>query len=126
MQDQPTPPEILDSVAAFLRADLLPALEGAIAFQLRVAIGAIELVRREIVVGGADAERERLRALLGRTDGTVEQLTAELARALLDGGVALDTPGVVEHLWRTTEDKLAVDQPGYAGLARAKRLRGEG
>ena len=124
MQDAPTAPEILDSVSAYLRTEVLPKLDGATAFQLRVAVGAIELVRREIGTIGGEAERERLCMLLGR-DGTLEELTAELARALQTGALGLDTPGVAAHLWRTTEDKLAVDQPNYAGLARARRLRGE-
>ena len=122
MQDQPTPPEILEAVAAFLRADVLPALDGATAFQLRVAIGALELARRELLAGGAEEERARLAALLGR-DGSAEELTAELARRLGSGELTLDSPGLAAHLWATTEGKLAVDQPSYAGLARAKRLR---
>jgi hypothetical protein len=30
----------------------------------------------------------------------------------------LSTPGLPEHLWQTTMDKLAVDQPGYAAYKR--------
>jgi len=30
----------------------------------------------------------------------------------------LRTPGLSEHLWQTTMDKLAVDQPNYASYKR--------
>ena len=30
----------------------------------------------------------------------------------------LHTPGLAEHLWQTTLDKLAVDQPGYDSYRR--------
>ena len=32
--------------------------------------------------------------------------------------VDLQTPGLSEHLWQTTMDKLAVDQPKYASYKR--------
>ena len=44
----PPAAELLASVARFLRDELLPAASGARAFNLRVGINAIELVRREI------------------------------------------------------------------------------
>ena len=34
------------------------------------------------------------------------------------GEVDLQTPGLSEHLWQTTMDKLAVDQPNYASYKR--------
>ena len=128
MQDAPTPPELLGSVADFLRAEVLPQLEGATAFGLRVSIGALELVHRELTrpPGEDEAEADRLRALVGEGDG-VEAATAELARRILAGEASLDTDGLAEHLWATTGAKLAVDQPGYAGWTRALALRaGEG
>ena len=128
MQDAPTPPELLGSVAAFLRAEVLPQLEGASAFELRVCIGALDLVRRELTrpPGEDEAEAARLRALLGEEDG-VQALTAELARRILTGEASLDSVGLAEHLWATTGAKLAVDQPNYAGWKRALALRaGEG
>ena len=128
MQDAPTPPELLTSVAAFLRIEVLPQLDGTTAFGLRVSIGALDLARRELTrPAGADAAEEaRLRALVGDGEG-VEALTAELARRILAGEASLDTAGLAEHLWATTGAKLAVDQPGYAGWKRALALRaGEG
>jgi hypothetical protein len=32
--------------------------------------------------------------------------------------VGLQTPGLADHLWQTTMDKLAVDQPNYAAYKR--------
>ena len=124
MQDAPTPPELLHAVAAFLRDDILPQLEGAAAFQLRVAANAIDLVRREITASARDAEDERagLHALLG-VEGETAALTRELAQRIADGRIGLDNPLLRSLLWRVTEAKLAVDQPNYAGLQRARTLR---
>jgi hypothetical protein len=119
VQDEPHPPEILQAVAAFLRDVVVPATEGSVAYQARVAAAALNLVRREIMRTSEDeAERGRLCALLGQ-DGTLAALNAELARRLADGKLDLASPGVAAHLWVATREKLAVDQPRYWGLQAA-------
>lgn len=124
MQDGPTPREILDAVARFLRDDLLPQLKGAVAFQVRVAANAIDLVAREIDLSPdrIEAEHAGLRGLLGH-DGDIADLTGELAARIADRSIDLNTPGLEAFLWSATEAKLAIDQPQYAGLRRANALR---
>jgi hypothetical protein len=123
MQDEPNPPEILAVIAEFLRGEVVPKLNGATAFQARVAANALDLVAREIEIGPGlrTAEHTRLQALLGH--GSLEQLTNELARRIATRDIGADAPGVIEHLWETTLAKLAVDQPGYASYKRALELR---
>jgi len=119
MQDEPTPVELTRSVADFLRSDIAPLIEGHQAFKLRVAINILDLVTRQLTQEeGSDAkEVERLRALLG-VDGSVGDLNGVLAERIAKGEVDLATPGLAEHLWATTMDKLAVDQPSYASYKR--------
>jgi hypothetical protein len=120
MQDEPTPTEILTAVAALLRQTLTPALTGHTAFLTRVAANALDLVRRQIELGPAAdaAELARLRALLGR-DGDLAGLNAELCAEIEAGRTTPDTPGLAEHLWATTLEKLAIDQPSYPPYRRA-------
>ena len=119
MQDEPTPIELTKSVADFLRNDIAPLISGHQAFKLRVAINILDLVTRQLTLAeGSDAkEVERLRALLG-TDGSVVDLNRALADSIAKGEVDLASPGLAEHLWATTMDKLAVDQPNYASYKR--------
>lgn len=119
MQDEPTPIELTKAVADFLRNDITPLISGHQAFKLRVAINILDLVTRQLTrEGGSDAaEVERLRALLG-IDGSVTDLNRALAERVARGEVDLATPGLAEHLWATTMDKLAVDQPNYASYKR--------
>ena len=119
MQDEPTPIELTKSVADFLRNDITPLISGHQAFKLRVAINILDLVTRQLTrEAGSDArEVERLRALLG-VDGSVTDLNGVLAERIAKGEVDLATPGLAEHLWATTMDKLAVDQPNYASYKR--------
>ena len=63
------------------------------------------------------AEAARLCRLLG-SEGSLIELNRALADGIARGEVDLGTPGLAEHLWQTTMDKLAVDQPNYASYRR--------
>jgi hypothetical protein len=119
MQDEPTPIELTKAVADFLRNDIAPMISGHSAFKLRVAINALDLVTRQLTLeqGSDAAEVERLTRLLG-VKGSVMELNRALAAAIAAGRLDLQTPGLADHLWRTTMDKLAVDQPNYASYNR--------
>ena len=119
MQDEPTPTELIKAVADFLRTEIAPVIQGHNAFKLRVGINALDLVTRQLALEGPSdaAEAARLNALLGM-DGSVMELNRALAEKIAKGEVDLDTPGLKEHLWQTTMDKLAVDQPNYASYKR--------
>src|SRR3954464_10575792 len=112
MQDEPTPTELIKAVAEFLRNEVAPGVGGHSAFKLRVAINALDLVTRQLALEASSdaAETERLSELLGM-QGSLEELTRVLAGRIASGKADLDTPGLAEHLWQTTMDKLAVDQP---------------
>jgi hypothetical protein len=119
MQDEPTPTELTKAVADFLRDDIAPTLSGHNAFKLRVAINMLDLVTRQLTLeAGSDAaEGERLKQLL-KIDGSLLDLNRALADKIAAGQIDLQTPGLAEHLWQTTMDKLAVDQPTYAAYKR--------
>ena len=126
MQDEPTPTELTRAVADFLRDDIAPTLVGHNAFKLRVAINMLDLVTRQLTLATESdaAEAARLKRLLGM-DGSLLELNRALADKIAGGEMDLQTPGLAEHLWQTTMDKLAVDQPNYAAYRRELE-RGEG
>jgi hypothetical protein len=119
MQDEPTPIELLKAVADFLRNEITPAIKGHNAFKLRVGINALDLVTRQLTLAdsGDAGERARLKQLLG-ADGSLVELNRALSDKIAKGEVDLETPGLSEHLWQTTMDKLAVDQPNYGSYKR--------
>jgi Domain of unknown function (DUF6285) len=127
MQDEPTPEELVRAVADFLRNDIAPVISGHDAFKLRVSINALDLVTRQLTLEQASdsAEKARLEELLGR-QGSLGELNRMLADRIAKGEVDLQTPGLTEHLWQTTMDKLAVDQPNYASYKRELGRKGTG
>lgn len=120
MQDQPTAVELLEIVAQFMRDEVVPQLSAHSAFNARVAANAVDIVRRELMFApkANAAELDRLEALLGeRAD--LESMNRELCRRIAAGAIGLHTPGLTGHLWQTTLDKLAIDQPNYAAYRAA-------
>ena len=119
MQDEPTPEELIKAVADFLRNDIAPAICGHNAFKLRVSINALELVTRQLTLESRSdaAEAARLSRLLGM-QGSLTELNRILADRIANREIDLQTPGLADHLWQTTMDKLAVDQPNYASYKR--------
>ena len=116
--DQPSMRELVDAVRRFLETRAMPELKGHTAFHARVAANALGIVARELE-RGAEAqagELQRLQVLLGRAD-TLEALNRDLCRRIRAGRFTPSTPGLAEHLEQTARDKLAIDQPQYAGLA---------
>lgn len=118
MQDRPSASVILD-----LAIDQLGNVDPASArakFEMRMAIAALQLVRREMELQPAsDAdELERLVALLGE-EGDLEALNRRLCARIREGAMSFNSPGVAAHARATTMAKLAIDQPTYAAYRRA-------
>ena len=124
MQDEPTPIELLKAVADFLRDEITPQVSGHTAFKLRVSINALDLVGRQLTLeqGSDAAEHARLSELLGM-QGSLAELNRVLAERVAKGEAGLNTPGFADHLWQTTIDKLAIDQPNYAAYRREQDSR---
>jgi len=124
MQDAPTTKELIEAVRAFLEEKAMPELKGHTAFHARVAANALAIVERELEQGptAQTGERMRLMQLLGH-EGTLEELNVELAKAIRAGELTLETPGLADHLWATTMDKVVIDQPNYSGLKAARERR---
>lgn len=125
MQDKPTSIELLEALAAFLRDEVAPRLDGGLRFKALVGANVAGIVAREIALGPAQdrAQLERLAALLDRDQhdvppediaATVREWSHELCRRI-DAGDADDGPWrdqLLDHLRACVAEKLAVDNPG--------------
>ncbi|HXC53433.1 MAG TPA: DUF6285 domain-containing protein [Candidatus Limnocylindrales bacterium] len=137
MQDKPSAVELLQALAAFLREEVAPRMEGGMRFKSIVGANVAGIVAREIRLGPAQdrAQLRRLVALLrepaaaAQSSGEeargedvrarVEELSFELCRRI-EAGLADSGPWreeVIAHLRATVDEKLAVDNP----KAREKR-----
>lgn len=108
--DPPDARTLLGAVEDLLRAEVLPAAEGRVAFDLRVAANVLSMVQRQLALGPAQAERHRRRlAELGVDDD------ATLAGAVRRGAFDDRRHELLSALALVVADKLAVANPAYAG-----------
>jgi hypothetical protein len=134
METMPDAVELVEAAIESLRADVLPAVGGRPAFQLRVVLNVLDIVRRELRgAAAADAaELARLRALPGlgvppsapgialgaAPADPLPPLRAALCDALREGRIDLDTPGLAAHLWADVLARMAIEQPTYPSYLR--------
>jgi hypothetical protein len=121
MLGEPSAKHLIEAAAGYLEKTAAPQLTGHAAFHARVAVNVLHIVARELELGpaAAAAETTRLEALLGR-DGDLDALRRELCARLRTGAMTAQTPGLLDHLLATAADRVAIEQPGYASLKRAR------
>jgi len=113
------PTDVLLSAATdYLEHELLPTLSGYHRFQTRVSINVLRTAMRELQFAPAldGGERARLTALLGSSGEGLDPtgaLNDELADAIAGDRLALDAPGLVEHLRQTLADALSINNPNW-------------
>ena len=119
MLDTPDARALLDAAIGHLRGVVLPALQGRAAFDLRVALSALDLAARELAASTeVDAETASLQALLDDASSDLADLNRALARRIDAKEIGADNPALIAHLYRVTIAKLAVDQPSYSTYRR--------
>ena len=115
IQDRPTAPELLEAVREFLERDVMTSTEGRTAFHARVAVNALGIVERELVLGPeVDAPvLERLALLLGAPDAPPAELATALGARIRDRTLDDRIDDVIEVVVALTEAKLTVANPRY-------------
>ena len=109
VHSHPTAVELLDATIEFLKDAIAPTAPAEHAFHLRVALNALEMVRREVISADGDdaAHRSRL-AAIGYADDAV------LAAALRAGEVPADRMAQVRaSLIADAETRLRVVNPRF-------------
>jgi hypothetical protein len=115
MRTIPSAIELLEVTAEYLRKSVATKLGAPEDFYVLVAANTLDIVRRELELGSkADAAAQARIAQLLQTDGALEALDTQLADAIANGCVDIQSPPLLEHLLRTTLDEMAIDQPRYA------------
>jgi len=117
MLERPDEPALLEALAKFLVADLQPAVKDKkLAFRVLIASHLATTLANQLR-GQAErqgAELQRLRELLGRSDGDVRSLNAALAEKLRSGPLSgEDSARASAALKQNLQDALAVVNPTF-------------
>ena len=115
MQDRPTAPELLESVAEYLFGELRQEVSREQRFRVLVAANVCAVVAREIRAG-EEPDREDLalfNELLGEETTDVHAAATELSRRLRAGELDDRMDELVPRLEEHVRRKLAIARPGY-------------
>ena len=114
MQDRPTAEELVIAVREYLAHDVMAATDGRVRFHARVATNVLGMVERELELGAAFREAERMRAiaLLGH-EGEPADLERELAAGIRAGAFDDRLDDVGSHVRATVREKLLIANPNY-------------
>jgi hypothetical protein len=120
LHDRPTAIELIDAARGALGDDVLPRLDGRAAFQMRVSLRALGMVRRELERHDEHAAmHSRALASVGCSD------ERELARAIREGRLDARERNVLAAVRAAVRAKLEVANPSYLtmteSLAREER-----
>jgi predicted RNA polymerase sigma factor len=114
------PPDRLRLLDAIL--EVLEGREDAAtsAYETRIALSLLRLLRRELDAGEAllAGEQARLRALLG-AEGDVAGLNDRLCERIRGRVIQVSDAALLQHLRQTVLAKLAIDNPRYSAYLRA-------
>lgn len=124
MQDRPTAPELLDSLAEYLVAELRPEVPAEQRFKVLVAANLCAVVARELRAGEdpSAADAALFRELLGvpagevapgDADAAAENLATELSARIRSGELDDRLPELIEALRGHVKRKLDIARPGY-------------
>jgi len=116
--------ELLDAVRAFLRAEVLPELQGYTAYNTRVAANALAIVARELAMGSQLAQLDSAMGATLGLDTDAGPVAVQIALGLRDGSLAVDER-LLAYLRQRTLLAIAIDNPKYSGLAQARERWGE-
>jgi GNAT superfamily N-acetyltransferase len=108
--DNPSAAALTEAVREFLERDVLPATDGRVRFHTKVAINALGMLERELVLGPEQARAHA--AALARLGLSGE---AELAAAIRSGALDHRLEEVTTVVRETVEAKLQVANPRYLG-----------
>jgi hypothetical protein len=115
MQDRPTAPELLDSVAEYLFAELRPEVPSEHRFKVLVAANICAVVAREIRAG-EEPDRQDLELfneLLGEQLEDARSAAIELSRRLRAGELDDRIDELAPRLEEYVRRQLEIARPGY-------------
>lgn len=118
LHGRPADDVLFEALRVHLENTVQPRLSGAEAYQNRVALNLLRVLRRGAAnaAAAAAAELHRLRDLLG-IEGELHSLNTELCRRIRDGSIAIDDARLIDHLDQVALANLSIDSPKYSARA---------
>jgi len=121
MNNPPSKEELITSIIKFLEDDVIHELKGQKRFHAHVAKNSLSVVLRELQLEGSNnkSEKERLEKIL-KTNDSIKKMNKLLCQGIDNEQIDIRDNHLIDHLFKTTMEKLSIDQPSYSSFLAEK------
>ena len=117
MINPPSKEDLIVSIIEFLENDVIQELKGQKRFHAHVAKNSLNIVLRQLKLEEVSSEKEkdRLSKIL-KTDKTIKEMNKILCSKIDNNNIDIENNELIDHLYKTTMEKLEIDQPNYSSF----------
>ncbi|MDG1152963.1 MAG: DUF6285 domain-containing protein [Hyphomicrobiales bacterium] len=115
MNNPPSKEELITSVIEFIENDIIDELVGQKRFHAHVAKNSLQIILRQLKLEEKNNrfEKNRLKEIL-KIDKDLNELNKILCQKIDDEEIDINNNDLIDHLFKTTMEKLSIDQPNYS------------
>ena len=115
MNNPPSKEELITSIIEFIENDVIDELIGQKRFHAHVAKNSLQIVLRQLKVEEKNnqSEKSRLKEIL-KIDKDLNEMNKILCQKIDDEEIDINNNDLIDHLFKTTMEKLSIDQPNYS------------
>jgi hypothetical protein len=115
MNNPPSKEELITSVIEFIENDIIDELVGQKRFHAHVAKNSLQIILRQLKLEEKNNrfEKNRLKEIL-KIDKDLNELNKILCQKIDDEEIDINSNDLIDHLFKTTLEKLSIDQPNYS------------
>ena len=121
MNNPPSKEELIISIINFLENDIISELKGQKRFHAHVAKNSLNIVLRQLRLEEENnsKEKKRLKEIL-KIEGNLKELNQILCEKINNEEIDINNDDLIDHLYKTTMEKLSIDQTNYSGYLAEK------
>jgi hypothetical protein len=121
MNNPPSKEELIISIIDYIENDVISELKGQKRFHAHVAKNSLNIILRQLRLEkeNSSKEKKRLEEIL-KIDGDLIELNKILCEKINNDEINIKDNNLIDHLYKTTMEKLSIDQPNYSGYLAEK------
>ena len=121
MNNPPSKEELIISIINYIENDVISELKGQKRFHAHVAKNSLNIILRQLSLEEENnsKERKRLEEIL-KINGDLKELNRILCEKINNDEINIKDNNLIDHLYKTTMEKLSIDQPNYSGYLAEK------
>ena len=121
MNNPPSKEELIISIINYIENDVISELKGQKRFHAHVAKNSLNIILRQLSLEEENNSKEKKRlAEILKIDGDLKELNRILCEKINNDEIDIKDNDLIDHLYKTTMEKLSIDQPNYSGYLAEK------